>query len=67
MCKVKMFGTWLRADTSVTYTKLAKAFVAVGNKTIAEAVCTTRGTEVTLIDVCVYTRVYTVWGDERRK
>ena len=43
MCKVKMFGTWLRADTSATYTKLARAFVAVGNRTVAEALCTTRG------------------------
>ena len=67
MCKVKMFGTWLRADTSATYTKLARAFVAVGNRTIAEALCTTRGTEVTLFEVCVYTRVYTVLWDERRK
>ena len=67
MCKVKMFGTWLRADTSTTYTKLAKAFVAVGNRTIAEAVCTTRGTKVILFDVCVYTRVCTVLWDERRK
>ena len=65
MCKVKMFGTWLRADTRATYTKLARAFVAVGSRTIAEVVCTTRGTEVTLLDVCVYTRVYTVlWGRE---
>ena len=65
MCKVKMFGTWLRADTSATYTKLARAFVAVGNRIIAEAVCSARGTKVTLFDVCVYTRVYTVlWGRE---
>ena len=65
MCKVKMFGTWLRADTSATYTKLARAFVAVGNRTIAEAVCSARGTKVTSFDVCVYTRVYTVlWGRE---
>ena len=53
MCKVKMFGTWLRADTSATYTKLARAFVAVGNRTIAEGLCTTRGTEATLFDVCI--------------
>ena len=53
MCKVKMFGTWLRVDTSASYTKLARAFVAVGNRTIAEAVCSARGTEVTLFGVCV--------------
>ena len=49
MCKVKMFGTWLRVDTSATYRKLARALVAVGNRTIAEAVCTMRGMEVTLV------------------
>ena len=55
MCKVKMFGTWLRAETSATYTELARAFVAVGNRNIAEAVCTARGMEVTSFDVwCVY-------------
>ena len=53
MCKVKMFGTWLRVDTSATYSKLARAMVTVGNRTIAEALCTTRGTEVTLA-TCVY-------------
>ena len=63
MCKVKMFGTWLRADTSASYTKLARAFVAVGNRTIAEALCSARGTKVTLFDVCMYTRVYTVVGE----
>ena len=55
MCKVKMFGTWLRVDTSASYRKLARAFVAVGNRTIAEAVCTTRGMKVILV-ACV--RVY---------
>ena len=65
MCKVKMFGTWLRADASATYTKLARGFVAVWNRTIAEALCTARGTKVTLLDGCVYTRVYTLlWGRE---
>ena len=57
MCKVKMFGTWLRVDTSASYVKLARAMVTVGNRTIAEALCATRGTEVTLLDVCMYTIV----------
>ena len=52
MCKVKMFGTWLRVDTSPTYVKLARAFVAVGNRTIAESLCARRGIKVTLA-VCV--------------
>ena len=61
MCKVKKFGTWLRVDTSPTYVKLAKALVAVGNRTSAEAVCTTRGKEVTLAAfVVVYYNVFTV-------
>ena len=55
MCKVKMFGTWLRVDTSPTYVKLARALVVVGNRTTAEAVCATRGMKVTLLDVCMYT------------
>ena len=61
MCKVKMFGTWLRADSSATYTKLARAFVAVGNGTIAEAVCTARGTEVRCVHV-YYTVGTVLWG-----
>ena len=65
MCKVKMFGTWLREDTSPTYVKLARALVVVGNRTTAEAVCATRGMKVTLLDVYMYTVVYTVlWGLE---
>ena len=59
MCKVKMFGTWLRVDTSPTYVKLARAFVAVGNRTIAEAVCAGRGMKVTL---AVYYNVHCVVG-----
>ena len=44
MCKVKMFGTWLRLDTNATYGKLARALVVVGNRSLAEEMCTTRGT-----------------------
>ena len=43
MCKVKMFGTWLRMDTSGSYRKLARALVTLGKRNIAEAMCTARG------------------------
>ena len=43
MCKVKMFGTWLRVDTSASYSKLARGLAAVGNRNIAEEVCSKRG------------------------
>ena len=43
MCKVKMFGTWLRVDASATYGKLARALVVVGERSLAEAMCTARG------------------------
>ena len=61
MCKVKMFGTWLRVDTSATYSKLARALVAVGCRSTAEVVCTTRGMEFTLVACgCVYSNVHCV-------
>ena len=52
MCKVKMFGTWLRVDISASYTKLARALFAVGKRDIAEAICTKRGTcmKVTVVE-----------------
>ena len=50
MCKVKMFGAWLRMDTSATYRKLARALVTVGKRNIAEAMCTARGTKVTILE-----------------
>ena len=43
LCKVKMFGAWLRMDTSATYGKLARALVILGKRNIAEAMCTARG------------------------
>ena len=49
-CKVKMFGAWLKMDTSATYRKLVRALVAVGKRKIAEAVCITRGMEVTTLE-----------------
>ena len=55
MCKVKMFGAWLRVDTSASYRKLAKALAAVGKRNIAESVCAARGTKVTVLKgPCIY-------------
>ena len=51
MCKVKMFGAWLRMDTSATYRKLARALVTLGKRNIAEALCTARGMKVAIL-VC---------------
>ena len=58
LCKVKMFGAWLRVDTSATYGKLARALVTVGKRNIAEAMCTARGMDTLLIeDACKHLRV----------
>ena len=51
MCKIKMFGAWLRSDTSASYKKLVKALAAVEKRSIAEAVCTARGMEAMLLNV----------------
>ena len=53
LCKVKMFGVWLRVDTSASYRKLVRALVTVGKRNIAEALCTARGMEVTALE-CLY-------------
>ena len=53
MCKTKMFGAWLRMDTSATYEKLARALVTVGKRNIAEAICTARGKATTLECSCI--------------
>ena len=45
MCKVKMFGTWLRMDTKASYRKLARALVTTGKRNIAENICAERGKE----------------------
>ena len=50
MCKAKMFGTWLRMDTSASYRKLARALVTVGKRNIAEPLCTARGMKVTALE-----------------
>ena len=63
LCKVKMFGAWLRMDTSATYRKLARALVTLGKRNIAETLCTTRGTEVKTLE---YFSVYcAVWGGNK--
>ena len=64
LCKVKMFGAWLRVDTSATYGKLARALVTLGKRNIAEALCTARGIwRSQYLNVHVYAVVCTVqWG-----
>ena len=54
MCKVEMFGAWLRMDTGATYRKLAKVLVTLGKRNIAEALCTARGMEFTVLEcLCI--------------
>ena len=59
MCKVKMFGAWLRMDTSASYRKLARSLVNVGKRNLAEAMCNARGRKVTALESsCVCYIVY---------
>ena len=51
MCKVRMFGAWLRMDISASYEKLARALFAVGKRNIAEKICTERGNEAMLLNI----------------
>ena len=46
MCKLKMFGVWLRGDSNATFGKLARALTAIGKRNVAEAMCTERGMAV---------------------
>ena len=64
ICKVKMFGAWLRVDTSASYRKLAKALAAVGKRNIAEAMCTASGmSQHWNVHLCTTSIVCTVlWG-----
>ena len=48
MCKLRMFGAWLRGDSNATYEKLAKALATVGKRNIAEAMCAEKGMTVCL-------------------
>ena len=61
LCKVKMFGAWLRADTTATYGKLARALVTLGKRRIAVAMCTARGMEFTILErSCIFSICYAV-------
>ena len=63
MCKVKMFGAWLRMDTSATYEKLVRALVAVGKRNIAGTICTAKGMEFTALEYsCACYGVYCAMG-----
>ena len=63
MCKVKMFGAWLRVDTTATYRKLARALVAVGKRNVGEAMCIERGKVTTLECLYILKCMYIVmWG-----
>ena len=54
MCKAKMFGAWLKVDTSATYERLARALVTIGKRNIAEALCTARGMKATTLEyLCI--------------
>ena len=65
LCKVKMFGAWLRMDTSASYGKLARALAAVGKRNIAKAMCTARGMKITMLESpCIYYSVYCAVGPE---
>ena len=50
MCKLRMFGVWLRGDSNATYEKLARALATVGKRNIAEAMCTARGMALFIIN-----------------
>ena len=43
MCKVKMFGAWLRGDANPTYAKLVRALAVIGMKSAAETYCAAKG------------------------
>ena len=60
LCKVKMFGAWLRVDTSASYRKLARALVTLGERKIAESMCTARGMGFTYLNVHVHILMCTV-------
>ena len=62
-CKVKMFGAWLRMDTSATYRKLARALVTLGMRKIAERMCIARGIGFTILECsCVHLVCAMLWG-----
>ena len=60
LCKVKMFAAWLRVDARATYRKLARALVTLGKRSIAKAMCTARGIDLTVL--CLYFSIYCSLG-----
>jgi len=55
MCKLRMFGVWLKGDSNATYEKLARALATVGKRNIAEAMCTARGMAMLMSgSVCIH-------------
>ena len=65
LCKVKMFGAWLRADSRATYGKLARALVTLRKRSIAEALCTARGMEFIILECsCIYLVCAMLWSWE---
>ena len=42
-CKDEMFIVWLNNDPSASYEKLVKALYAIGNRSIAESICSAHG------------------------
>ena len=65
LCKVKMFGAWLRMDTSATYKKLGRALVTLGKRNIAEAMCTARGTSYMNNHVHILVRILCCGGGSK--
>ena len=43
LCKIKMFTKWQEGDTNPTYEKLVRALAAVGERKLAESVCSAQG------------------------
>ena len=39
LCRVKMFSTWLRNDTSATVEKLIKALAEINQASVAKEIC----------------------------
>ena len=43
VCKNKMFAKWQESDAAPTYEKLVRALAAVGERELAESVCSAQG------------------------
>ena len=42
-CMIKMFAKWQGGDTNPTYKKLVRGLAAVGERELAESVCSAQG------------------------